>query len=166
MSYLKGLEIKKRTAPYREKPKRNTKERRELNENDKKFVAKQAKAFFHRWVKWRDRGLPCCACGESMSHLPEHMRQASHYRPSKNNSAIRYHPDNVHLGCSYCNEHLAGNESNYRIRLVQKIGLERVEWLESQRQVKKWSIEELREIRDKYKALLIENGVPLPRNYN
>jgi hypothetical protein len=141
----------------------NHKSKREFLEGDKRHVGKQARAYFHRWVKWRDRGLPCCACGKSMSGLPEWDKHASHYRPSKMNSAIRYHEDNINLGCSHCNRHRAGNESEYRVRLVEKIGIERVEWLDVQRHVKKWEIEELRDIRDDYKARLKSLDIKLPR---
>ena len=136
--------------------------KRAFNEKDKKFVEKRAKAYLHRWIKWRDQGLPCCACGNDMSHLPSRAVQASHYRPSGMNSAIRYDEINIHLGCSKCNLQMSGNLTEYRIRLIDKIGIEKVEWLESQNQVCKWSIDDLRLIRDDYAARLKALDIPLP----
>jgi hypothetical protein len=47
---------------------------------------------------------------------------------------------------------LSGNQIEYRKRLIKKIGVERVEWLEENgNQVKKWTIEELKELIKKYK---------------
>ena len=155
----KELEQKKADRKRRSE---NHKAKRVFLENDKRHVGKQAKAYCHRWIKWRDRGLPCIACGESMDHLSEHAKHASHYRPSGMNSAIRYHVDNINLGCSRCNEHLSGNPQEYRKRLVAKIGIERVEWLEAQNHVYKWTIEELREVRDHFKRELKALKIKLP----
>jgi len=141
----------------------NHKSKREFLENDKRHVGKQARAYLHRWVKWRDRGLPCCACGNSMDHLPESARHASHYRPAGMNAAIKYDGINVHMCCSRCNSQLSGNPVEYRVRLIDKIGAEKVEWLDNQNHVKRWTIEELRDIRDDYKTRLKALDIKLPR---
>jgi hypothetical protein len=48
----------------------------------------------------------------------------------------------------------------YRKNLVKKLGIEKVEWLESKHPPKKWTIEELQEIKKIYKQKCkeIENG--------
>jgi len=49
---------------------------------------------------------------------------------------------------------LNGNELNYRERLVKKIGLDQVialEELANETRTKKWTIEELQQIKNKYK---------------
>lgn len=46
------------------------------------------------------------------------------------------------------------NAIEYRIRLVEKIGVERVEWLEADQRPRKWSIEELKQITATYKQKL------------
>jgi len=139
------------------------KSKREFLENDKRHVGKQARAYFHRWVKWRDRDKPCCACGKDMSHLPSKAVHASHYRPAGMNGAIKFHENNVHLGCSRCNSQLSGNLVEYRKRLIDRFGLEPIEWLEAQNHVKRWTIEELRDIRDDYNARLKSLDIKLPR---
>lgn len=142
--------------------KANIAAKREFYANDKKYVEKRARSYFHRWIKWRDRDLPCCACGRSMNDLPSRAIHACHYRPSGQNSAIRYHEWNVNLGCSQCNTNKSGNITEYRILLVEKIGVEAVEWLESQNHVYRWTIEELREVRDEYANRLKSLGIQLP----
>ena len=47
-----------------------------------------------------------------------------------------------------CNTYLHGNQAAYRIRLVELIGLEKVEALESDNAARKWTREELIAIRD------------------
>ena len=69
-----------------------------------------------------------------------------------NNPAIRFNELNVHKSCSICNNHLSGNLIPYREALINKIGLDKVEWLESQKQTYKWTVEELQEVIQTYKA--------------
>ena len=75
---------------------------------------------------------------------------AGHYVPV-NGSFLRFHEWNVNGECQGCNGfdkfHLIG----YRKNLIIKIGLEAVEYLESNRHtLKKWTQAELQEIKDKY----------------
>lgn len=128
-------------------------------ENDKKHVRKGAVAYLHKWILWRDRGLDCIACGKSLSGKKVN---ASHYMPAGMNSAVKFHEDNIHAGCVQCNMCKSGNLVPYRINLLKRIGSDRVEWLESQRQVKKWTIEELREIRQEYGDRLRKLDIKLP----
>ena len=55
-----------------------------------------------------------------------------------------------------CNTYLHGNQAAYRIRLVELIGLEKVDALESDNAARKWTREELIAIRDTYKKKLKE----------
>jgi hypothetical protein len=51
---------------------------------------------------------------------------------------------------------LSGNIVNYRIRLVKKIGAERVAWLEGNHEPKRYRIDDLKAIRDEYRKRLKE----------
>jgi hypothetical protein len=46
----------------------------------------------------------------------------------------------------------SGNLSNYRKRLIKRIGIETVEWLDANHEVKRWTIEELKEVVRYYKS--------------
>ena len=46
--------------------------------------------------------------------------------------------------------------TDYRINLIKKIGLDKVEWLEGQHEPKKYTCEDLKEIELKYKQKLKE----------
>lgn len=63
------------------------------------------------------------------------------------------HPDNCHKQCAPCNTHLSGNLVLYRVNLINKIGLDRVEWLEGPHEPLKLTVTDIKAIRDKYRAL-------------
>jgi hypothetical protein len=69
---------------------------------------------------------------------------------------LRYNEDNAHGQRKQCNRWGAGRAVDYRIGLIKRIGLERVEALESNNEVVKYTIEDLKEITKKYKAKLKE----------
>jgi len=112
---------------------------------------KMAQQVFNKWVRLRDKDLPCISCGKEINGV----RHASHYLSSGGHSAVRFHPDNVWVSCYKCNVMLSGNGIEYRMRLIKKIGLERVEWLEENgHEVKRWTKDELKELITKYKNLI------------
>lgn len=116
-----------------------------------KLTAK-AQKIFNAYIRQRDseNGLfTCISCGQLK---PTEVMDCGHYVPQKNSSALRFNVYNCNGECKSCNGfdqfHLIG----YRKNLINKIGIEMVEWLENnQREVKKWSRSELLEIIDNYK---------------
>lgn len=128
---------------------------KQLRESDLATLKRLAETVVNKYIRERD-GKVCISCGYKGNSRQFH---AGHYLPKGNNSFLRYNEDNIHSQCSICNNHLSGNLAMYRINLIEKIGTEKVEWLESQRGVtKKWTIEELKEIikTNKIKAKEIE----------
>jgi len=93
-------------------------------------------------VRLRDRNLPCCSCDRPATW--DGQWHASHFRSVGAASSIRLNLWNIHKSCSPCNVHLSGNLLNYKPRLIERIGAERVEWLEAQNQVKRYEIEYLK----------------------
>ena len=55
-----------------------------------------------------------------------------------------------------CNLYESGNIRGYRQGLIERIGAERVEELDADHEVRKWTKEELRELTSKYKQLAKE----------
>jgi hypothetical protein len=116
-----------------------------------KLTAK-AQHIFNRYIRTRDNQegfFTCISCGQVKGY---EVMDAGHYVPVKNGSALRFNEYNVHGECKGCNGfdqfHLIG----YRRNLIDKIGLDMVEWLEANARVtKKWSRSELEEIIEKYK---------------
>jgi hypothetical protein len=110
----------------------------------------KAKVIFQKWIRERDKDLPCISCGTTKAS----MWHASHFKKAETFSGVIFHEFNVWRSCSKCNIFLNGNELSYRENLVKKIGLEQVEALEqlaNETRTKKWTIEELQQIKTKYK---------------
>ena len=101
------------------------------------------------YIRERDYDLPCISCGTGDTVQWE----AGHYRSRGKASHIRYHEDNIHKQCHQCNVQLSGNQQQYRIFLIEKIGAERVEALENNNTPHRYTLEELESIRRHYSAL-------------
>lgn len=113
-------------------------------------LKKTAQKYFNKYIRLRDRDLPCISCGK----IAVSGWEAGHFWNQGMNGIIRYHEDNVNKQCTSCNRFGHGNLLNYRLNLVKKIGRERVEWLDNNHTgSKKYTREELEEIISKYKQL-------------
>lgn len=129
------------------------KAKREYKANDKSRLLKKAQSVFNKWIRERD-GEKCISCNHTNITALRNTRQfhAGHYLTTGARPELRFNEDNCHSQCSICNNYLSGNLAQYRLNLINKIGLERVEALENARQVKKWTVDELKEIIEKYQS--------------
>ena len=109
---------------------------------------KDAQQAVNAYVRMRDAHLPCISCGR----MHDGQWHAGHYLSTGARPELRFEQDNIHKQCQPCNTHLSGNLLNYRVRLISKIGLNRVEWLEGPHEPSKPTIEDLKAIRDEYRA--------------
>ncbi|AMQ94617.1 NinG recombination protein [Aggregatibacter actinomycetemcomitans] len=131
--------------------KKKLKERKaKLKDSDRGHWLRLLQREVNKFIRLRDKGKPCIACGAPWKP----SFQASHFIPQGRSSFLRFHEDNIHSGCIRCNLFVGGgNIHGYRPRLVDKIGSEKVEWLEeNQHQTKKWEIAELKEMIKLYRA--------------
>jgi len=108
---------------------------------------KEAQHVFNKFIRLRDHSLACISCGRYHTG----QNHAGHYRGVGAAPELRFHEDNVHLQCAPCNNHKSGNAIEYRINLIKKIGLDRVEWLEGKHEPKKYTIEQIKEIKAEYR---------------
>lgn len=113
---------------------------------------KEAQAAVNAYVRERDKDKPCISCGR----FHQGSYDAGHYRSLGSNPALRFHLDNIHRQCVPCNQHKSGNAIEYRIGLIKRIGLARVEWLEGPHAPAKYNIEQAKGIRDDFRARLKE----------
>jgi len=107
---------------------------------------KEAQAKFNEFIRLRDYDKPCISCGRH--HKGQY--HAGHYISVGAAPELRFDEDNCHKQCSACNNYLSGNLVKYRVNLIQKIGLERVEALEGPHEAKKYTIEKIKEIKKHY----------------
>lgn len=118
-------------------------------------LIKEAQVAFNAWTRKRDETKTCISCGKPLSSEGVGGGyDAGHYRSVGSASHLRFNQDNCHGQCKHCNRYGAGRAVDYRLGLVRRIGLDRVEALETDNEPRKWTREELIQIRDTYKAKL------------
>jgi hypothetical protein len=103
---------------------------------------------FNAWIRLRDAGQPCISCGR----MHKGRWHAGHYRSVGSAPELRFEPLNVHLQCAPCNLYLSGNLTAYRINLIEKIGLEKVEWLEGKHEPIKLTLTQIEQMKSHYRA--------------
>jgi hypothetical protein len=113
---------------------------------------REAQIIFNRYIRARDAGNDCISCGRNTGS----KINAGHYLSVGSHPHLRFNESNVHLQCEYCNTYKSGNQAAYRPRLIEKIGLQSVEELESNNDVVKWTVDDLKQIKEKYKLKLKE----------
>lgn len=111
---------------------------------------RDAQTAFNAYIRERDKNEPCISCGRYHTG----QNHAGHYRTVGAHPELRFNELNCHLQCSVCNNHKSGNIVEYRINLVKKIGADKVEWLEGHHEPKKYSIEEIEQIKTTYRLKL------------
>src|SRR6185369_636027 len=124
------------------KAKHERKEWRKRKENLKKLPYWKSKAQddVNAYCRLRDKDDPCISCG---TYVAEQW-DGGHYLSVGSTPELRYEPLNIHKQCSYCNDFKVGNHGKYRTNLIKKIGIEKVEWLESKHEAKHYTIEDLK----------------------
>jgi hypothetical protein len=111
----------------------------------------EAKTVFQRWVRLRDKDKPCISCGVTVSSVWD----GGHFKKAEIYSGVIFNELNTNRQCGKCNRYLGGNELNYRVGLIAKIGLEAVEQLEqlaNETRKYKYSKDELIEIKKTYQT--------------
>jgi hypothetical protein len=143
-----------------EREKRETRERNlriravKLKLKPLKEYLDDAQIVVNKYIRLRDAHLPCISCG---TVNPNIQYCAGHFRTRKAAPHLRFNEDNIHKQCNnYCNSKLSGNIINYRPRLIEKIGIERVEALENNNELHRFTIEEALAIKAEYKAKIKE----------
>ena len=129
-------------------------------------LKKEAQQAFNAFIRARDRaaGHPCISSGKPLdwgtAGITGSKVDAGHYRSTGSADHLRFNEDNCHAQSVSENRDKAGNAVAYRIGLIKRIGIARVEALECNNEVVKWTREMLREIRDAYrlKARALQKG--------
>ena len=127
--------------------------RREIKVRKEKLKSRadhmrEVQAAFNEWVRLRDVDLPCVSCGRHH----EGQYHSGHYRTVGGNPELRFEPLNAWKQCAPCNNHKSGDIVNYRIELVKRIGVEKVDWLEGPHEPKRYTVEDLKAIKAAYRA--------------
>ena len=134
--------------------------KKDSKENDENTLLKLAQTTFNKYIRLRDINDKCISCDYVWGGL-NHQRQqhASHFISTSKSRLLRFNEDNVHKSCQICNTHLSGNLAEYRPRLIEKIGLDRVlelERLANDNKPCRYTAEDYKAIIDKYKNKIKE----------
>jgi len=143
----------------------------------KRDWVKEAQPEFNRFIRFRDWGKPCISCDTPIEEIESNQGwkvggawDCGHYLSVGSHYELRFEEDNAHRQCKSCN---AGSKkfahkarsvaTRYREKLIDRIGLKQVEWLEGPHDAKNYTIEDLKEIKAKYrkKANELKNEIDL-----
>lgn len=112
----------------------------------------ELQTIFNEFIRLRDDELPCICCGKwpkGGEALSGGQWDAAHWKGRGAADHLRFNEDNVHKALKDCNEY---GHTDYRGGLVKKIGVARVEALESDHALVKWTREWLEEKKVEYRA--------------
>ncbi len=122
-------------------------------------LLKLATTHFNKYIRNRDSdstGYGVCISSGQPLRVPSSNSHAGHFYSAGKYPELRYNEDNVHLQGKSDNYFNGGNLLEYRKRLINKIGIERVEQLDqtvaqSKRTIHKWCRFYLVEVIETYK---------------
>jgi len=133
----------KREAKVAKASRKANREARERIKTKAKWL-KEVQAVFNKFIRARDHDKPCISCGRHHSG----QYHAGHYRTDK---SLRFNEIACFKQCQPCNTHLSGNQVNYRMALVDLLGIDIVEWLDRDHPAPKWTIDELKWLKTYYR---------------
>jgi hypothetical protein len=113
----------------------------------------EAQVAFNAFIRLRDQlaSHPCISSGKPLDWSGNNV-DAGHYRSRGSAPHLRFNENNVHAQSKQENRYKAGNAVDYRLGLIARIGLAAVEALECDQEPRRWTIEELQEIKAFYRA--------------
>jgi hypothetical protein len=151
-SYLCAIDISKKMAAKAVKAdKKETKLKLDALQTKPQLV-KKAQTAFNSYIRARDVGKTCISCDKPLDGGANTF-DAGHYRSVGSAPHMRFVEDNVYGQCKHCNNWLAGNHVQYRLRLLERIGEKQLDLLESDSVLRKYSREGLIEIARQYNAM-------------
>lgn len=119
-------------------------------------LRKEAQAAFNAYIRYRDTDRACICCGGrpvGSEALTGGAWDAGHYRGRGANPELAFDERNCHKQLKSCNRGDWDRQA-YRAELVRRIGPEQVADLEGYHPPRKFTRDDLRAIRDQYRAKL------------
>jgi hypothetical protein len=147
-----AIEYDKQKKAKKEK-KEHAKGKKAFRLSDAPLQKKLTQAHINKAAKLRDlgKGFGCISCGKHGG-----ATFGGHYLSVGANPAMRFNFKNIHLQCFSCNGPLSSNAINYRLGLVERYGAKFVEDLESDKDPRKFSNDEVILIGKYYKGMIKE----------
>ena len=113
---------------------------------------REAQQAFNAFIRKRDQlaGHRCISSGKVLD-WSGNATDCGHFRSVGSAPQCRFNENNAHAQSKHDNRYLSGNAIEYRKGLIERIGLQAVEELEANNTVQKWSIDDLKQIKEKYR---------------
>lgn len=129
--------------------------KKDFLQKDKQHLKAKAQKAFNEFIRLRDIDLPCVSCDKPKDwHGQWHC---GHYKTVGARPDLRFNEDNAAKQCSVCNNYLSGNLAAYRIELESRIGIARIEALESDTgDAPRYKAEDYKSIAARYQAKIKE----------
>lgn len=126
---------------------------------------REAQIAFNAYIRERDRFMPCICCGLPLGDGDVGGAfDCGHYRSVGSAPHLRFDERNAAGQRKQCNRWGSGRAVDYRVGLIERIGVAAVEELESDQTDRRYSIDALIDIRNRYrakrKALVYERANP------
>jgi hypothetical protein len=144
----------KRTAEARRKDRAETRAKKEEMKSQRRLMA-EAQDAFNEYIRYRDKDKGCFVCDATFEHTAGSLggvMDAGHVRSRGAASHLRFHEDNCHAECKNCNASFGAKPHEIEEGAIRRIGQERYDALKANNHVHKWTRDELRAIRDTYRA--------------
>ncbi len=152
LEYQRHKEGKKLLAEQRkqEKVARADLRKRKERLKSKGDHMREAQAAFNRFVRVRDYGKPCISSGRPLAWGDSTVGgkiDAGHYRSRGAAPHLRFNLFNCHAQSKQENRDRSGNATDYRLGLIDRIGLFRVERLEQDHSTRKFNVFYLKRVK-------------------
>jgi hypothetical protein len=134
----------------KKRAKQTRKMRADMKATDRNHQLRLAQTAFNAFIRERDKDLPCISCGRHHAG----QSHAGHYKTTAAHPELRFSEIQVWKQCAPCNNHLSGNIIEYRKGLLERIGQEKLDWIEGAHPPAKLTIVEIIAIKEKYRNLL------------
>lgn len=118
---------------------------------------REAQQAFNEFIRTRDQaaGHLCISSGKPLDWSGNAV-DAGHYRSVGSAPHLRFDERNCHAQSKQDNRFLSGNAVDYRIGLIARIGQEAVDALEADQSVRKYTVDDIKAIKAKYRAMTRE----------
>ena len=143
------INAKKKPNEHKQKVNRSIHREKKIKLKTREDWLKDVQAAFNKYIRTRDRGKPCICCGENNNN--EYGWDCGHFKSIGSHPELRFELTNAHRQLSRCNRGAAKYRTNerttsarYEENLIKRIGQEKVDWLNSKHEPKKYTIDELK----------------------
>lgn len=115
----------------------------------------RAQRAFNAFIRFRDRDLLCICCSRPLGQGEVGgSYDAGHFRSTGTAPHLRFDESNCHAQRKQCNRYGGGRAVDYRLGLIERIGIAEVERLEADQSERRYTIADYQQIEATYKRKL------------